>query len=182
MNKKDNKRAQDSKQRLKRAVCNLLKEVGHEKITIKSLCKEAGVNRTTFYAHFDDIEDLLYEICEEYIVGCFKIFMNTEVSYRIRIKNAVELIRDDMEFFAYVFRNVHNLELKVLNMVEILYTDNDYLAGAEKAKLSLAFIISGFVGVGKIYFSSDKCKMNPDEFADILYNAINMSNSYFIIK
>ena len=43
MNKKDNKRAQDSKQRLKRAVCNLLKEVGHEKITIKSLCKEAGV-------------------------------------------------------------------------------------------------------------------------------------------
>lgn len=92
MNKNGNKRAQNSKQRLKRALCNLLKEVGHEKITIKSLCKEAGVNRTTFYAHFDDIEDLLYEICEEYIVGCFKIFINTEISYRTRIKNAVELI------------------------------------------------------------------------------------------
>lgn len=182
MNKKSNKRAQDSVQKIKKSTSILIRNIEHKKLTIKDICKEAKINRTTFYAHFDSVEAVLYEICEEYIIRCYKIFLDTKISYRTRIKKTVELIQEDFDFFAYIFNNVHNLELKILEMVENYYTDNDFLAGAEAARLSLAFIISGFVGVGKIYFKSEKYMMNPEKFADILYNAINMSNPYFIIK
>jgi len=182
MNIKDNKRAQMSVQKIKKATAKLIKNIKEKKITIKDICKEAGINRTTFYAHFDSTESVVYEICEEYIIGCYRIFLDTNTPYRTRIKKTVELIHNDLDFFAYVFENVHNLELKILEMVENYYTDNDFVSGADAAKLSLAFIISGFVGVGKIYFNSKKYHMNPGEFADILYNAINMSNPYFTIK
>lgn len=182
MNTKNNKRSQYSIKKLKKAITKLLKTEDHDKITIKDLCKEAEINRTTFYAHFDDMESLLYEICEDYIVSCYQIFLNTNIAYKTRIKMMVEFMQEDFEFFAYVFKNVHNLEIKILDMIENLYTDKDFVSGAEKSKLSLAFVISGFVGVGKIYFTSDKYTINSEEFADILYNVINTSNPYLIIK
>ena len=182
MNKKDNKRSKDSIQRIKKSTIALLKEIGHKKITIKKICSNAGVNRTTFYAHFDSIESVLYEICEEHIVNCYNIFLDIDTPYKNRINKVVKLIQKDIDFFAYVFQNVHNLELKILEMVENHYTDKDYVSGAERAQLSLAFIISGFVGVGKIYFNSEKYKIKPEDFADILYSAINTSNPYFTIK
>lgn len=182
MNTKNNKRSQNSIYKLKKTVCKMLKDIDHEKITIKDLCNAAGVNRTTFYAHFDDIESLLYEICEEYIIGCYEIFLDTSTSYKSRIRKMVEFIQEDFEFFAYIFRNVHNLDVKILEMVSNRYTDADFVSGDIKAKLSLAFIISGFVGVGKTYFITNQSNMNPEEFADVLFNAVNMSNSYFVIK
>jgi len=182
MNKENNKRAQISVQRIKKSTSKLIKNIEHNKITIKNICREAGINRTTFYAHFDSIESVLYEICEGYVASSYNIFLDTTVSYQTRIKKVIELIQQDLDFFAYIFQNVHNLELKILEMVENNYTDKDFVAGAERAQISLAFIISGFVGVGKIYFNSEKYKMKPEEFADILYSAINVSNPYFTIK
>lgn len=182
MNRKDNKRAQTSVQKIKKSASILIKSTGHKKITIKDICNKAKINRTTFYAHFDSIEAVLYEICEEYIVSCYKIFLDKSLSYKTRIKMTIELIQEDLDFFAYIFDNVHNLELKILEMVENCYKDDDFVSGVEAARLSLAFIISGFVGVGRIYFNSEKYKMTPEEFADILNSAINVSNPYFTIK
>lgn len=182
MNKKDNKRSQDSIQRIKKSTSLLLKEVGHEKITIKNICNNAKINRTTFYAHFDSIESVLYEICEGHIIKCYNIFLDTNTPYKARIKKVIKVIEGDLEFFAYVFKNVHNLELKILEMVENHYTDNDFVSGAGLSKISLAFIISGFVGVGKIYFGNNKYQISPEELANVIYHTINMSNPYFIIK
>lgn len=182
MNRKNNKRAQNSIQKIKKSASILIKNINHKKMTIKDICNKAKINRATFYAHFDSIESVLYEICEEYIINCYKIFLDKNLSYKTRIRNAIELIQEDLDFFAYIFDNVHNLELKILEMVENYYTDDDFVSGTKAARLSLAFIISGFVGVGKIYFNSEKYKMKPEEFADILYSAINVSNPYFTIK
>lgn len=38
-----------------------------EKITVRELCQNAGYNRTTFYAHFSDIYDLLDQAVENLI-------------------------------------------------------------------------------------------------------------------
>lgn len=182
MNIKNNKRAQDSKNKIKNAICNMLQTVGHNQLSIKSICANAGVNRTTFYSHFDGVEDALYQICEEYIVKAYKIFLKTNIPYKTRIKNAIEIIIDKIDFFNYVFTNVHNLELKILEMVQTCYVGNDDFINNDQAKLSLAFIISGFIGVGKLYFNSQNSKIDSQQFADVLCSAINLSNPYFIIK
>jgi AcrR family transcriptional regulator len=38
---------------------------GVEEITVKELCENAAVNRTTFYTHFEDIYDLMNEVQED---------------------------------------------------------------------------------------------------------------------
>ncbi len=48
-------------QLLNQALIELLNKKDYEFITIKELCKKAGVNRSTFYLHYDTLNDLLYE-------------------------------------------------------------------------------------------------------------------------
>jgi AcrR family transcriptional regulator len=46
------------------ALLFLLEKKDFEFITVKEICEKAGVNRTTFYLHYETIEDLLFETIE----------------------------------------------------------------------------------------------------------------------
>ena len=51
--------SQITKQALANSLQNLLKKNPLDKITVKELVEDCGVNRQTFYYHFQDIYDLL---------------------------------------------------------------------------------------------------------------------------
>ena len=59
MNKKNNQRFQETEQRMEHVMLELMRTADFEKITVKRICEKAGVNRSTFYAHFMDIYDML---------------------------------------------------------------------------------------------------------------------------
>ena len=46
------------------ALLFLLEKKSFDKITIKEICEKAGVNRSTFYLHYETIDDLLFETVE----------------------------------------------------------------------------------------------------------------------
>ena len=48
------------------ALIKLLEKKNFKYITVKEICEKAGVNRSTFYLHYETMEDLLCE-CVEYI-------------------------------------------------------------------------------------------------------------------
>ena len=58
MNTKNNKRRQDSQDRIETAFMELLKVKDLNKITVAEICKLAPCNRSTFYANFLDVFDL----------------------------------------------------------------------------------------------------------------------------
>ena len=35
-----------------------------ERLSVTQLCREAQVNRSTFYAHYDNLQDLLVEVTD----------------------------------------------------------------------------------------------------------------------
>lgn len=43
------------------ALISLLEKKNYEYITIKEICEKAGVNRSTFYLHYETVDDLLSE-------------------------------------------------------------------------------------------------------------------------
>lgn len=61
MNKNESKYFNTSK-KMNDALLSLLEKKSFECITIKDLCKEAKVNRSTFYLHYDNMNDLLDEV------------------------------------------------------------------------------------------------------------------------
>lgn len=61
MNTKNNRRAQETRQRIQAALLELLEEQELDQITVSQLCQRAEVNRSTFYAHYDDVLSLMEE-------------------------------------------------------------------------------------------------------------------------
>jgi AcrR family transcriptional regulator len=58
-NKKDDRRVQRTQQVLRKALVSLIEEKGFEALTVQDIIDRANVGRATFYAHFDNKEDLL---------------------------------------------------------------------------------------------------------------------------
>ena len=65
MNTKNNSRSRETRERLKEALLRLLARRDILDVTVSRLCQEAGVNRSTFYSHYDSIGDLMEELEQE---------------------------------------------------------------------------------------------------------------------
>ena len=66
MNTKNNQRYRDMDICIKAAMLELMQTTPFEKITVKSVCQRAGVNRGTFYAHYEDMNGMINHL-EEYL-------------------------------------------------------------------------------------------------------------------
>src|SRR5699024_10909488 len=67
MNKKLDRRKKYTRMVLKNSLITLLKEKPISSITVKEICENADINRSTFYAHYSNPFDLLEQIEEEII-------------------------------------------------------------------------------------------------------------------
>lgn len=65
MNKKNNQRFRETEICMESAMLELMKSMEFKKITVKKICQKANVNRSTFYAHFIDIYDMLDKMEQE---------------------------------------------------------------------------------------------------------------------
>lgn len=62
MNQKSNKQFQNADIRMKEAMLELMNTMPFHKITVRLICDRAGVNRSTFYAHYADIYDMVEQL------------------------------------------------------------------------------------------------------------------------
>ena len=60
------------------ALISLLKKKSFEYITVSEICKTAGVNRSTFYLHYENIGDLLDEAIR-YLLDDFLTYFSTDI-------------------------------------------------------------------------------------------------------
>ncbi len=65
MSGKGNQRIILTKRLIKESLVRILAEKSIYKISIRELCEDAGINRTTFYKYYGSQYDVLYEIEEE---------------------------------------------------------------------------------------------------------------------
>ncbi len=69
-----NQRVVITKRMLKEGLMRLLKEKPLDKISITELCREAGINRTTFYRHYEWPRDVLTEMQNDFLAETFDHF------------------------------------------------------------------------------------------------------------
>ena len=62
---KMNRKRSYSRMVIRQALLDILKATPLSKVTVTDICKRADVNRTTFYANYEDIYDLLRSIVQE---------------------------------------------------------------------------------------------------------------------
>lgn len=74
MNVKNNLRYKASSEKIETAFLTLILNNKYENITTSQICEQAGVNRSTFYCHYNDINDLIIKIEGKFAKGMASIF------------------------------------------------------------------------------------------------------------
>ena len=97
MNKSESK-FHNAAVKMQNALVALLEKQEFEEISIMQICEKAGVNRSTFYAHYDNTYDLLKEAQEE-MIGHFM----SETDFNFDIKDMSKMDADDLNFITPQF-------------------------------------------------------------------------------
>lgn len=74
MNIKNNNRYKVSSEKIETAFLSLLLNKKYDEISISEICARSEINRSTFYAHYDDINDLIMKIEGKFANSMASIF------------------------------------------------------------------------------------------------------------
>lgn len=94
--KKNDHRTRVTKMLIRKAFTDQLRQRPIQSITVKALCDAAGINRGTFYAHYDDIYDLLHQVEAEMMQDletAFKPLLETETADLTQLRITAEIFR-----------------------------------------------------------------------------------------
>ena len=141
MNKKCNKRHQETLQRIYMAFASMLREQELNKITVTELCGVANIDRSTFYSNFEDISALANTY-------------SSEIEKQVAAQPHVE------GEFAWIFEYIlENKDLfQVYFKLGISQTAADY---------KTLFFRNGVYSVAKLWFT-EGCKESPQKMGEII--------------
>ena len=96
--------------RMDEALIELLEKKEFEYITVKEICEKAGVNRSTFYLHYETIGDLLDECVEYKHDECTRRYAMhlTDIKKRLQSENLEDLIFISPEYLQPYLEFVKN--------------------------------------------------------------------------
>ena len=141
MNIKDNKRHQEKLQHIYSAFAALLQKQELNNISVTELCEMANVDRSTFYANFDDIPALANSLA-------------AEIERQIATQPHAE------GEFAWIFEYIlENTELfRIYFKLDVSQSSSDY---------KTIFFRKGAYSVAKLWFE-DGCKESPEQMGNLV--------------
>ena len=145
---------QKTKESLATSLKKIMTKKPLKKITINDLVVDCGVNRQTFYYHFQDIYDLLgwiykteavgsisnYKTYETWQQGFLKIFQYVKTNKSFCMNTLNSMGREHLEYFLH-----HELFNLLINVVEEVSEDSS-LSSKEKEFIS-NFYTFAFIGI-----------------------------------
>ena len=171
---------------MNQALLELLEKKDIEFITITEITQKAGVNRSTFYLHYENI----YELLEETISNLNGEFLNTfkeNISQKIATKDKVFLITEE---FLIPYLNFCKKNKRILNTIHqkpqlfqnekaykkmydtIFYPAISQFLSSETQRIYyLEFFTQGVLGVIRKWMELD-CKTEIEELTVIIKNCI----------
>ena len=176
MNTKNNQRTRLSKIMFKNAMMDLLKEKKSvEKISVKELCEKAELNRSTFYAHYNEPKDLFNEICNDILDSTknhlIKIGMENDVGARKYILSFLHYIKDnDKQFRTLLIDTETDFKIKFMQQSIVQFIDNLQITfPSEIEQYIYSYILNGSSGIIIQWIRSDY-SLNENTIADLLFS------------
>ncbi len=189
MNKSENKYFYTASL-MNQALLELLEKKDIDFITITEITKKAGVNRGTFYLHYDNI----YELLEETITNLNKEFLSTfstSLKVDVNLKNKVFFVTEEFLIPYLNFCKRNKRVLKLVNQkpqlfqkekaykemyVNILYPAISQFIKDENEKIFyLEFFTQGMVGIIRKWIELD-CVTQIDELINIIKKCVCYDN------
>ena len=178
------------------ALISLLDKKDFKYITIKDICLKAGVNRSTFYLHYETIDDLLNE-CSTYITNKFYNYLNTYISDKnitskidfASIENLYFMTPEYLVPYLTFIKENKKLYSTMMNYSTTLKLDKSYNkmfkeifnpilerfnVDEYKREYILSFFLSGINSIVRIWLNND-CKEDINKIIEIINICIRYS-------
>ena len=172
--RKENQRTRLTKRLLRESLLGLLEEKPVERITVKELCERAELNSSTFYAYYQDVVQLYYEMGNE-LVDALLDYVRDIGADRVQTEPMLAYIKERREMFALLIYNGQFMDMNAPLQRRVFEETIRYIwpAGAEMSvagpewKYILQYMFMG--GSGLIHrWVRDGCDMEPAELAALL--------------
>jgi len=171
MNIKNNLRYKASSEKIETAFLTLILNHKYEDITISQVCKQAEINRSTFYAHYDDINDLVIKIENKFAQGTASIFNYGERQTHEAMIEMFTFVKANKHFYK-AFLNIPYITLAERNTkIEVLKNIGQKL-NIDKSHTIGIFYRASFFGAGikemcRLWLERD-CQETPEQMAKLL--------------
>lgn len=170
----ENRRVKLTKAMIKDAFLELLEKIPLEKISVTEICGKADVNRSTFYAYYNDVTELLHEIEND-------VLSQIPVSKDLPAMDADndEFLKLLEIFFGYVKQNERLFKTLIVQsdssdfnrrLVETImsnYPKNETDKNRLLIDYGYIYAINGVIGLLREWISS-KFSVSPKTFAKIV--------------
>ena len=161
------KRIIKTKNKLKENLLSLLETKRLQDITVLELCKEAKLNRTTFYKYYKSVEDLAQSIENELITELKTTIPNIKRNYLISFtNNIIEAISKNKEVCIKLLGE-NGDQFFLRNTLSIVYNESisewqKLLKKASKEDLDgiYSFIVDGTIGIVNNWIKNG-CEKDP---------------------
>lgn len=167
MNTTNNKRKKDSQEKIEKIFIELIQKKEIDEISVTDICKLANLNRSTFYANYIDIYDLVDKLKDKMISSFFSIYDN-------EIKNCYHSY-DFLKLFYHIkenqlfYKTYFKLSFDLTSYIE--YIDEKefekYYGSSKNIDYHIEFFKSGLNAVIKKWLNNG-CKESPEEIDEII--------------
>lgn len=174
---------------MNQALVELLEKKEIEFITVTEIAKKAGVNRSTFYLHYENVYDLLEETIENLNKKFLSSFDNKKIQ-EIKSKKEAFLITDNLLLRYLNFVKENKRVLKLINQKpqlfhkqrtyqqmydKIFYPAISQFVSQENERIyNLEFFTGGVSSIIHKWIELD-CNTEIEKLIEIIKNCINYS-------
>ena len=198
MNKAESKYFNTAK-KMNEALIKILDEKPFEYITISEICEKAGVNRSTFYLHYENTIDLLSET-SDHLIDSFLSYFTVETSnISTNYKNCelselnyisgkylhpyLTYMKENKHFFLTAMNHTQSFRFEETYKKMYEYIFNPILDRfhypIDDRKYVMAFYLNGINAI-VVEWLKEGCKKSIEEMEQVIYECIFGLDSNFI--
>lgn len=177
--------------KMDKALISLLEKKSFEYITVSEICETAGVNRSTFYLHYENIGDLLEETTRYILDDFLSYFMTDKLDFSLNPKDCeieelffikdkflvpfLSYIKEHKEIFVVVLSHIKTLGMydvythmfekifdPILDRFDYHPNDRQYI---------ILYYLNGIKAIVMEWLRND-CVKTIDEIIEIIYICI----------
>lgn len=166
MNTKNNKRKRESRVKMESVFVALLQTKELNRITVSDLCQQAGVNRSTFYANYEDIYALADVVRAKLEQEVAALYENEKIS-GFNSNDYLKLFRHIAEnqlFYRTYFKLGYDQQYRIVRYDTGLAAEH---FGDRFIPYHIEFFKSGLNAIIKMWLNGG-CKETPEEMNEII--------------
>lgn len=185
MNTKNNQRFKETEQTIQKVLLELARTTDIRRVTVRAICEKAGINRSTFYSHYQDINDLVDKIGREMMQDISHLFQSSgnPIHFFISQPLLAEMlayVKEHQDFFDIYLNHYSSVASETFSLLWERWAKpfvSDFgLSDESEMQYHFTFFKAGFLAVLSQWIRND-CPESPEKLAQIILKRISSLSS-----